>query len=233
MTLHASSDTSKIRNYGTQTINVSEKERLISVGVGAFLFTRGLKKFSLLKAALGGYLIYRGVSGHCPAYSQMQRSLYTSKPESVNIKTQLIVNKPKDEVFAFWRKLDNLPLFMKHLKRVHVLDDKRSQWAVEVPGNLTSLEWEAEIVKEEEGSLLAWRSLPGSKIENAGKVQFRDALGHQGTELNVVITYHPPAGKFGEGLATLLNPVFTRLIKQDIANFKEYIENGALQHQQA
>lgn len=230
MSSNTKSDQPGIHNYGTTTINVSNKERMISVAVGSFLLTRGLRKFKLFRAALGGYLLYRGISGHCPAYSQMQRAAYTYKPESVNIKTRLIVNKPRAEVYAFWRKLENLPLFMKHLKSVTAIDDTHSQWELQVPGNLTSINWQAQIVKEEEGNLLSWRSLPGATIENAGKVEFKDALGHEGTELNVVITYHPPAGKVGEGISTLLNPIFTKLIKQDILGFKEYVEKGLLEN---
>lgn len=222
----STSDHSAISNYGTTTINVSTKERLLSVAAGAFLFTRGIKKLSLFRTLLGGYLVYRGASGHCPAYAQMQRSGYTSKPENVNIKTQLIVNKPKDEVYAFWRKLENLPLFMKHLKSVTSTDDTHSHWEASISGNLSTLSWDAEIVKEEEGHLLAWQSLPGATIKNAGKVDFKEALGGLGTELNVVITYSPPAGKIGEGVATLLNPVFTKMIKKDISGFKEFIEGA-------
>ena len=61
-------------------------------------------------------------------------------------------------------------------------------------------------------------------INNAGKVTFHDAAGGQGTELEVVISYHPPAGEIGSGLAKALNPVFEKLIRQDVMNFKEYIE---------
>ena len=223
----STSDHSSITNYGTTTVNVSPKERLLSVAAGAFLFTRGIRKLNLFRTLLGGYLVYRGASGHCPAYAQLQRSGYTSRPENVNIKTQLIVNKPRAEVYAFWRKLENLPLFMKHLKSVTALDDTNSHWEASLSGNASTLKWDAKIVKEEEGSLLAWSSLPGASIENAGKVDFKDALGGLGTELNVVITYRPPAGKLGEGVATLLNPVFTKMIKKDVSNFKEYIEGTA------
>ena len=220
----STSDHSSISNYGTTTVNVSPRERLLSVAAGAFLFTRGVKNFSLVKTLLGGYLVYRGASGHCPAYAQLQRSGYTSRPENVNIKTQLIVNKPRAEVYEFWRKLENLPLFMKHLKSVNAIDDTHSHWEASLGTSMATLSWDAKIVKEEEGSLLAWSSLPGASVENAGKVDFKDALGGQGTELNIVITYRPPAGKFGEGVATLLNPVFTRMIKKDVSNFKQYIE---------
>lgn len=220
--------TKRIQNYGTKTINVDDNERLLSVTLGTYLLTRGLKKRSLLKTIIGGYLLYRGTSGHCVAYGQIQRNKYTDKPESVNIQTTLIVNKPKQEVYDFWRKLENLPLFMKHLKSVKEVDDKKSHWEANVPGNLTTISWDAEIIKEEEGKLISWKSLPGATIENAGKVDFQDALGDQGTELRVVITYRPPAGKVGGGIAWLLNPVFRKMIENDIVNFKQYIETGFL-----
>lgn len=39
-----------------------------------------------------------------------------------------------------------------------------------------------------------------------------------------MISYHPPAGELGSGIAKLLNPVFEKIIRQDVMNFKEYIE---------
>ena len=73
--------------------------------------------------------------------------------------------------------------------------------------------------------MIGWQSLPNSTINKAGKVIFHDALNGQGTELEVVIIYHPPAGELGSGIAKLLNPVFEKIIRQDVLNFKEYIEN--------
>ena len=72
--------------------------------------------------------------------------------------------------------------------------------------------------------MIGWQSLPNSTINNAAKVIFHDALNGQGTELEVVIIYHPPAGELGSGIAKLLNPVFEKIIRQDVMNFKEYIE---------
>jgi uncharacterized membrane protein len=115
---------------------------------------------------------------------------------------------------------------MKHLKSVTELGEKKSHWELNVPGNVTSVSWDAEIAKEEEGALISWHSLPGATIQNAGKVEFSDALGHQATELKVVITYKPPAGNLGSGLAWLLQPLFRNLIEKDILSFKQYIETG-------
>jgi len=211
-------------------VNVSQNERMISVGLGAFLLSSGLNNLTkhpikgLLRTAIGGFLLYRGVSGHCDLYASMGKTKGVSHTPAINIRTGLIVNKPRNEVYDFWRKLENLPLFMKHLSSVTEIDQKHSHWEADIPGGIGKVKWNAEIVKEEEGSLIGWQSIPNSMVNNAGKVEFRDALGGEGTELDVVITYHAPAGELGAGIAKTLNPVLEKMVRQDIMNFKEYIE---------
>ena len=215
---------------GSNMVNVGSNERIVSAALGAFLLSSGLSKLfrhpisGLVKTALGASLLYRGASGHCPVYSSMGKTKGVSHAPAINIRTSLVVNKPKDEVYAFWRKLENLPLFMKHLSNVTEIDQKHSHWEAAVPGNIGKIKWNAEIVKEEDGYLIGWQSIPNSMINNAGKVMFHDALGGAGTELEVVISYHPPAGDLGASVAKLLNPMFEKIIRKDVMNFKEYIE---------
>lgn len=215
---------------GAGMINVGQNERMISVGLGAFLLSSGLNNLTrhpikgLLRTFIGGALLYRGVSGNCPVYSSLGKTKGVTHTQAINIRTGLIVNKPKNEVYAFWRKLENLPLFMKHLASVTEIDSKHSHWEAEIPGGIGKIKWNAEIVKEEEGSLIGWQSITNATINNAGKVTFKDALGGQGTELEIVISYHPPAGELGAGIAKSLNPVLEKMIRQDIMNFKDYIE---------
>ncbi|HZF66014.1 MAG TPA: SRPBCC family protein [Chitinophagaceae bacterium] len=214
----------------SNVINVGWNERLASATVGAFLFSSGINNLfknpikGLTKTALGGMLLYRGMSGNCPFYTSIGKTREVRHTSAINIRTGLTVNKPKDEVYAFWRKLENLPLFMKHLATVTEIDAKHSHWEAVIPGNIGKIKWNAEIVKEEPGYMIGWQSLPNSTINNAGKVVFHDALNGQGTEIEAVIIYHPPAGEIGAGVAKLLNPVFEKLIRQDVMNFKEYIE---------
>jgi len=215
---------------GSGIVNVGQNERIASAAFGAWLLSSGLNSLfkhpinGLLKTALGGYLLYRGTSGHCVVYESMGKTKGVTHTQNVNIRTGLIVNKPKDEEYAFWRKLENLPLFMKHLASVTEIDSKHSHWEAIVPGNIGRVKWNAEIVKEEPGQLIGWQSIPNSTINNAGKVTFHDALGGEGTELEVVMTYHPPAGEIGSGIARMLTPVFEKMIRQDVMNFKDYIE---------
>lgn len=221
---------------GTNVINIGKLERMASLGVGFGLLCSALGSKSFLKytaiLGAGGYLLYRGLSGNCPLSSSLGiGGLHGSKCHGksaalIEIKSYLTVNRPKEDTYRFWRKLENLPRFMTHLEKVVASDDIHSHWTAKFPGAPGSISWDAEIIRDEEGAVISWRSLPGSTIENAGEVIFRDAPGERGTEMEVHISYRPPAGNLGEGIAKLLNPVVEDLIREDIRNFKQYIESG-------
>lgn len=206
--------------------NVSPAERGASLLAGAYFLYDALakEKKSGLEAVLAGYLLYRGASGNCFVYNAIGKTKPDNRSRNVNIQIRQIVNKPREEVYAFWRNLENLPLFMEHLESVDNLNDSISVWEANIPGNMGTIRWKSEIVKERENELLGWQSLPGSSIENAGKVEFRDA--GDATELHVVISYHAPGGIPGESAARLLNPVFEDMVEEDIRNFKWFIERG-------
>lgn len=206
--------------------NVSTPERVISGIAGAWMVRSAFANGGLLKGAAGAYLLYRAISGHCPVANALTRD-----PElharNINVRTCVTVEKPRNEVYAFWRKLEQLPLFMKHLVSVQEAEDGQSQWTAKLPGVPEPVQWYASIILDEPNELLSWAALPGSQIDNAGKVEFRDAgLGR--TEIRAVITYRAPMGLVGEGAARLLNPLLERIVEDDLKNFKHYIESSQM-----
>jgi len=212
---------------GSAAINLNWPERYISIAAGVKLSFSGIRNLfkspfsSILKLGAGGYLVNRGISGHCDLYSRAGK--LSTAPVNINIRSSFTVDKPREEVYAFWRKLDNLPLFMNHLEDVEVIDDVRSHWVLKLPTGVANVSWDAEIVHNEPGYMIGWSSLPDSIIDNAGKVRFRDAI-DGGTLVDVVITYQPPAGGLGYSLAHVLNPVFKKLVDDDVQNFKQYMD---------
>lgn len=213
-------------------LNVSRPGRVASIVAGSLLASNAIGQLGrhpiggLLKLAIGGYLLYRGISGNCPLSASIEerRNRHT---RAVNIRTKILVSKPREEVYAFWRQLGNLPLFMRHLVKVDEHDSLHSHWIARGPGGIGTVEWEAEIMKEEPGRLLGWRSIANSQIATAGRVTFEDAA-NGGTFVEVMITYRPPAGHVGTGLAWLLNVAFERMIENDIKRFKRFLESGEL-----
>lgn len=208
--------------------NVSESERMISAVAGAGLLTSALfGKAKPLKMLAGGFLLYRSATGNCPAKTALSNLDISNHSRNITIKTTLTVNKPIEQVYRFWRKLENLPLFMKHLESVTVTGETTSRWKARIPGGLGTIDWDSTIFLDEPNERIGWRSNEGADIENAGTVHFKDG-GKFGTEIHAIISYHAPAGIIGEGLGRLLNPVFETMVLEDIRNFKRYIETGEI-----
>lgn len=213
--------------------NVNMPERIISLVIGALITYQGVKQIikhpaiALQEAVIGGYLLYRGATGVCPIYSSLGKD--STDTPAISINERIIVDKPREEVFSFWRKLENLPRFMKHLASVEEQSETLSHWKANLPGEILKLSWNAEITREEENSYIGWQSVEGSMIDNAGKVEFKDALNGMGTELLIEISYFPPAGSLGQGIAKLLNNLFEDMIRKDITNFKHYVEGEEYQ----
>lgn len=206
--------------------NVGTTERILMVMAGGYLLYRALKKDDKAKVAegiTGGTMLFRGITGYCPAYAALENSK-TLSGKNVNIRTSITVNKPVDRVYEAWRNLDNLPQFMTHLEKVVPIDNYTSEWTAKlsgIPG--ASVTWRAEILMDETNKLLSWHSLPGADVHNAGKIRFTEVDEHT-TELDITISYHAPLGKAGEAVAKLLNPVLEKMILKDVEGFKEYME---------
>jgi uncharacterized membrane protein len=211
------------------TTNVALPERIASVLGGAYLLYKAIteKKGDTAQTLAGTYLLLRGVTGFCAAYRVIGKTEPDFRTRNINVKTALTIHRPRHQVYAFWRRLENLPSFMKHLESVKILDEKVSEWSASIPGYPGTITWKSEIVKDDPGATLSWRSLPHSTIENSGKVTFQDA-GKSGTEIHVVISYHAPLGILGEKSIRLLNPLFEKMLKEDITNFKSHIESSEI-----
>lgn len=218
-------------------MNVGDTERMASVIGGSALILYGLLRRSwggILAALGGGALIARGATGHCNMYQALGVSTAQDRStqkgvKGIKVEKSVVINRAPEELYQFWRNFENLPHFMHHLESVKVLDDKRSHWVARAPLG-TSVEWDAEIIKEEEDHMIAWRSLPNAEVKNAGSVHFeRDATGN-GTKLKVIVNYEPPAGKLGAAVAKLLGEEPSQQIEEDLNRLKQLMESGPAYH---
>lgn len=217
-------------------VNVGKTERLISVVAAAAVAAMGLRRKRLrpLLLPIAGSLFSRGVTGRCAVNRAIGRNsarggsvspvASVRRGEGLKVEKSVVVNKPLQEVFQFWRNFENLPRFMDHLESVTVIDETRSHWVAKAPAG-TRVEWDAVIHNEIEGQLIAWRSLPGADINNAGSVHFSPVAGDVGvTEVRVVLSYEPPAGKVGAAVAKLLGEEPSRQVADDLRRFKQVME---------
>lgn len=220
-TTNAASTTNRTTAGGSGRVHRSSNKD--SDGNGGILSSlgKGTGVLGVLGALAGGALLFRGIKGQWPFGGSS-----TTAPKIVDLSTRQTIQKSREELYAYWRNLDNLPNFMSHLEEVREIDDKRSTWTAKIPGGLGTVEWDAEIVRERTNHLIAWRSLPGAEIENAGEVRFETAPGGKGTIVETTISYRPPAGELGSYAAKLFNPAFEKTVKKDLEEFKKHMEKG-------
>ncbi len=143
-------------------------------------------------------------------------------------KRSITVGKPVEEVYAFWRDFENLPRFMRHLESVTVQGDgRRSHWVAKAPAG-KHVEWDAEMTEDRPNELIAWHSVEGSDVHNAGRVEFMVAPGGRGTEVRVTIEYDPPGGKLGSKVAMIWREEPGQQAQDDLRHFKQVMELGEI-----
>ncbi len=146
---------------------------------------------------------------------------------AVDLHKTINITAPVEQVFAFWENFENFPRFMSNVREIRDLGNGRSHWVVAGPAG-TTVEWEATITKLVPNQVLAWKSLPGAAVQNAGIIRFEpNQMG--GTQVNIKLSYNPPAGAIGHVVAGLFGSNPKQEMDEDLKRLKDLIEQGKTQ----
>ena len=137
----------------------------------------------------------------------------------------MMINRPPEECYRFWRNFENFPRFMRYLSSVRVTDDRRSHWVMQLPEG-PRFEWDAEIEDDAPNERISWRSLPGSMVSHSGSVEFEPAPGGRGTIVRVQIDYGNMAHAMGAAAASMLGRDPEQIVRKELRRFKQVIEVG-------
>lgn len=103
---------------------------------------------------------------------------YLSPPEDRDgkqwVRTTALVQADPNELYALWRDTEKAPLWQEQIASVRPTGAKTSHWVMK--SNDQTIEWESEILADEPGKRIVWRSISGDS-NNAGEVIFEPAPG--------------------------------------------------------
>ena len=221
--------------------NIGDTQRLVSAIAGAGLLLEGWRRWSLAGGvlAVGGVaLLYRAASGYCPGLGAMgidmrdiqdtnrlgRRKVHSG--QATKIRRSIDINRPPNELYRFWRALDNLPSIMSHLQSVEVINDRISHWVVKTLTGLPTIEWDAEIINDVENERIGWRSLNDADVDHAGSVEFEPVGEGPASRVTVTMQYTPIAGRLGAAVAEFIGQDPDFKIADDLQRFKESAEAG-------
>lgn len=221
--------------------NVSETERMVSGVIGLGLLLRSLSRSSWIGSAtsvvLGTALIHRAATGRCALYGALgidttcshdtsrigRRKVHTDR--ATKVEHSISIERPPEELYRFWRKLDNLPNIMRHVRAVEVVNDRLSHWTISTLPGAPTIEWDAEIINEVTNERIGWRTLHGATVAHAGSVEFQPEGDGSATRLTVILQYDPPAGPVGAAIASWLGQDPKQTIAEELSRFKENMES--------
>jgi uncharacterized membrane protein len=209
-------------------------ERWAGVALATAVMAYGLSRRSMpgvVLAAAAAPVAYRSLTGEWPGVSnglaRQETRVALSGSRGVHVREAVRLEVPRDEIYAFWRRLENLPRFMPHLTSVTDLGGARSHWVATGPAG-AQVEWDAEIINEIENELIGWRSLAGSDIATAGSVRFSTARQGRSTQVSVNLQYAAPGGRAGRVLALVLGRDPAQMIREDLRRLKQLLETGEI-----
>jgi uncharacterized membrane protein len=149
----------------------------------------------------------------------------TTREGRVRASRNIIIDRPPEEVYRFWRDLENAPRFMPRVESVQRTGEGTWRWTAKGPGG-RSIHWESETVEDQPNSLLSWRSVKGSLFKHSGTTRFERAPGDRGTIVRVEMEYSLPAGAVVANLAKLFGAEPGQRLDSALRAAKQILETG-------
>jgi uncharacterized membrane protein len=203
--------------------NWSPAIRLLIGSAGGAAVARGL----LLGGALGGVATAFGAALVARAATNLPVKRLVgigAGRRAIRIQKTIHVAAPVESVWDLWSNFENFPRFMSHLREVRKTGERRSHWTAVGPAGIP-VEWDAEITEWEPREAIGWKSVEGSAIGNEGRVRFRPGS-DGGTDIDIQLSYNPPAGAIGHGVASLLGSNLRQALEEDLLRLKSLLEEG-------
>jgi uncharacterized membrane protein len=152
---------------------------------------------------------------------------YNPPPEARDGRTWVrtsarIMAKPM-VLYSMWRDAEKAPLWQEQIVSVTPLDENRTHWVMRSKDK--TIEWDAEIMKDEPGRRIVWRSIGGDS-DNAGEVVFENDPASRGSLVTVLQEFR--MGKLDSLWQTITGRNPKQAVIENLRHFKALAEAGEI-----
>jgi uncharacterized membrane protein len=208
-----------MQNYWSPTA------RLLTGVAGSVALMSGLERrdvFGATIAASGFMLLMRALTN-----MEMSRLFGVGAgSEAIHIQKTIRINAPIKMVFDFFSDYENFPRFMRNVREIRKIDDKRSHWVVSGPAG-ANVEWDSILTSNIPEKVLAWKTESGSVVQHAGILRFQPNPDGS-TTVDIKLSYNPVAGGLGHLVASVFGSDPKTLMDDELMRMKSFIETGVL-----
>jgi uncharacterized membrane protein len=153
------------------------------------------------------------------------------KDGKIWVRTSALIHADAQELYKMWRDVEAAPLWQEQIEKVIRTGETTSHWVMrsaEKPkdqGKGKTIEWDSEILKDEPGHRIAWRSI-GGESDNAGEVVFEPSPGGRGTTVTVLQEFR--MGKLASAWETITGRNPKQAVIENLRHFKALAETGEI-----
>jgi uncharacterized membrane protein len=205
--------------------NWSPTARLLTGTTGMALAGYGASR----RDAPGAFLAAAGIGLLARAATNMEARRLTGiggRRRAVDVQKTITIDAPVDRVFAFWNDYSNFPRFFSRVLDVRPSSrGDQSHWTVAGPAGVP-VEFDTEVSALAPNETLGWRTIEGAPVAHAGLVRF-EPLGDNRTRVQIRMSYNPPAGWIGHGVASVFGVDPESSFDADLVRMKTLLETGA------
>ncbi|MGZ7070942.1 MAG: SRPBCC family protein [Candidatus Angelobacter sp.] len=202
--------------------NWSPTARVAAGGAGLSLIAYGLLRRESVGAAVGfsgAVLLARSIFN-----TSLRRMSGVGESAGIGIQKTMHVAASAADMYEFWVNPENYPKVFTHVKEVTHEGDGVYRWHVMGPLGIP-ISWTGTITSRVPGKMVEWKSERGSVIENHGIIRL-DAEEDGRTRVHIQMSYTPPAGLLGHGVAAVLGVDPKSLMDHDLVQLKAVFEQG-------
>ena len=145
------------------------------------------------------------------------------KDGKIWVRTSALVQGDPNDLCTLWRNVQDAPRWQEQIAKVTTTGEKTSHWVMQ-SGEKT-IEWDSEILADEPGRRIAWRSISGDS-ENAGEVIFEPAPGDRGTIVTVLQEFR--MGKLTSAWESIVGRNPKQAVIENLRHFKAFAETGEI-----
>lgn len=139
------------------------------------------------------------------------------------VRTSVLIKGEPRSLYGMWRNIEAVPLWQEQIVSVTPTGEKTSHWVMQTPTG--TIEWDSELMADEPGRRIAWRSIGGDS-QNAGEVVFERAPGGRGTYVTVLQEFS--MGKLASAWETLVERNPKQAVIENLRHFKALAETGEI-----
>jgi uncharacterized membrane protein len=149
------------------------------------------------------------------------------KDGKIWIRTSGLIQAEAQKLYEMWRDVESAPLWQEQIARVTRTGEKTSHWVMRSrdKDNAKTIEWDSEILADEPGHRIAWRSVGGDS-DNAGEVVFEPSPGGKATLITVLQEFR--MGKLASVWETIVGRNPKQAVIENLRHFKALAETGEI-----